>query len=299
MDRQRGFTLIELLVVIAIIALLMSILMPAIQKVRKQAQSVACRARLRQWGLIFKLYTDDNDGYFNEGQGYGHHHPGEPVSYGFWMNAYRPYYNDNWDMLLCPTATREVESGSDWGTFKAYPFNASNRYPAPGEGSTKRFVCSYGINSWTNYMLQDRLGGSGHVRPKEWFWKSVHNNTAIDPVTMTPTGKLVNRNNIPVFGDSTWFDAWPFEWDDPVDDPDAFGWGSTTVGFGEMNHFCINRHGGFVNMLFMDWSVRKVGLKELWTLKWNRGFRLDGPWTTRGNVKPEDWPQWMRRFKDY
>jgi prepilin-type processing-associated H-X9-DG protein len=62
---------------------------------------------------------------------------------------------------------------------------------------------------------------------------------------------------------------------------------------------CINRHDGFVNGLFLDWSVRKVGLKELWTLKWHRDFDTAGPWTKAGGVKPEDWPQWMRRFKDY
>jgi prepilin-type N-terminal cleavage/methylation domain-containing protein len=65
MSDRRGFTLIELLVVIAIIALLMAILMPALNRVKAQAQKVSCQARLKQWGLIFKLYTDDYDGYFN------------------------------------------------------------------------------------------------------------------------------------------------------------------------------------------------------------------------------------------
>ena len=59
--RSIGFTLIELLVVIAIIAVLMGILMPSLGKVRKQARSVACQANLKHWGLIFKMYTDDND----------------------------------------------------------------------------------------------------------------------------------------------------------------------------------------------------------------------------------------------
>jgi prepilin-type N-terminal cleavage/methylation domain-containing protein len=71
MREQRGFTLIELLVVIAIIALLMSILMPALHRVRNQARGVACKANLHQWGLIFALYTGDNNGYFYSGYLHG------------------------------------------------------------------------------------------------------------------------------------------------------------------------------------------------------------------------------------
>jgi hypothetical protein len=70
-------------------------------------------------------------------------------------------------------------------------------------------------------------------------------------------------------------------------------------GLSSMHHFCINRHYGFINGLFMDWSVRKVGLKELWTLKWDPEFDTAGPWTRAGGVQPQDWPRWMRRFKDY
>ena len=38
---------------------------------------------------------------------------------------------------------------------------------------------------------------------------------------------------------------------------------------------------------------------ELWTLKWHRNFDTTGPWTKAGGVQPADWPEWMRRFKDY
>lgn len=62
---------------------------------------------------------------------------------------------------------------------------------------------------------------------------------------------------------------------------------------------CINRHNGSINVLFLDSSVRRLGLKGLWTLKWRRDFNTSGPWTKAGGVKPEDWPQWMRKFKDY
>jgi prepilin-type processing-associated H-X9-DG protein len=62
---------------------------------------------------------------------------------------------------------------------------------------------------------------------------------------------------------------------------------------------CINRHDGGINSLFLDGSVRKVGLKELWTLKWHGKYDTANIWTMAGGVKPENWPQWMRRFKDY
>jgi prepilin-type N-terminal cleavage/methylation domain-containing protein len=62
MDKRRAFTLVEFLVVIAIIALLMAVLMPALQRVKKQAKTVTCRADLKQWDLILSMYANGNDG---------------------------------------------------------------------------------------------------------------------------------------------------------------------------------------------------------------------------------------------
>jgi len=56
-----GFTLVELLVVIAIIALLMAILMPALQRVKKHAEEVMCRQNLRQVGIILFMFLQDNE----------------------------------------------------------------------------------------------------------------------------------------------------------------------------------------------------------------------------------------------
>ncbi|MFH1883567.1 MAG: type II secretion system protein [Planctomycetota bacterium] len=64
MHKRKGFTLIELLVVIAIIALLMAILMPALQRVKKQARGIICKANLKEYGLGARMYLDDNDGGF-------------------------------------------------------------------------------------------------------------------------------------------------------------------------------------------------------------------------------------------
>lgn len=64
---ERGFTLIELLVVISIIAVLMSIMMPSLQRARAQAKMVLCANNLKQMGTVFQLYANDNDQCFPEG----------------------------------------------------------------------------------------------------------------------------------------------------------------------------------------------------------------------------------------
>ena len=64
MRKKNGFTLIELLVVISIIALLMSILMPSLQKARRQAQFVVCKSNLHQYSLAGAMYLDDNNDAF-------------------------------------------------------------------------------------------------------------------------------------------------------------------------------------------------------------------------------------------
>jgi prepilin-type N-terminal cleavage/methylation domain-containing protein len=61
MVQRNGFTLIELLVVIAIIAVLMAILMPALNIVREQARGVACMSNQKTMGLAYVMYADDND----------------------------------------------------------------------------------------------------------------------------------------------------------------------------------------------------------------------------------------------
>ncbi|HUU15825.1 MAG TPA: type II secretion system protein, partial [Sedimentisphaerales bacterium] len=100
MRRRKGFTLIELLVVIAIIALLMAILMPALQRVKHQANAVTCQSNLRQWGLYFSFYTEENNGYFHEGW----NSSGERDA--SWMTVLRPYYINNQILCCCPTATK-------------------------------------------------------------------------------------------------------------------------------------------------------------------------------------------------
>lgn len=69
MSKQRpnpraGFTLVELLVVVGIIALLISILLPALSRAREMASRTNCAGHLRQWGIALRAYCEDNKGFF-------------------------------------------------------------------------------------------------------------------------------------------------------------------------------------------------------------------------------------------
>jgi len=267
---NQGFTLIELLVVIAIIAVLMSVLMPALNRVRRQAKATACLANLKQWSLMFAMYCEDNDGYFFSGE-----YNGTRNGMGcgrFWRLTMKPYCKDE-KTWLCPQATKPWQQGIPQGKW------SNTAWEFQGD------VGSYGLNGWilnikASKQPGNRTNGWGRT-PADWHWGTPH---------------IRNANNVPVFAGMWWVDTWPRETDNP---PTTGAGPADTPNRDEMNRVCVDRHDGFVNVLFCDWSARKVGLKELWTLKWSRGYKTDGPWTTAGGCTPDKWPQWMRHYKDY
>jgi prepilin-type N-terminal cleavage/methylation domain-containing protein len=277
MRRRTAFTLIELLVVIAVIALLMAILLPALQRARRQAKAVVCRSNLHQWGLYFYMYTQDNDQKFF---GYIPNPIPDRRRYLFWQEAMWPYLADSNDLMFCPMATRLLPSHDygPGGKFLAW------HNPIDWPPTRRPYdYGSYGLNrSIYNPDPYKHLQGTelhpGAEEFKRDYWKTC--------IAKCP-------QNVPVFLDC----AFAQDFMGPHSQPPEYDSDISVPGGG--NEFCINRHDGFINGLFMDWSVRKVGLKELWILKWHRTCDTAGPWTKAGGVQPQDWPEWMRRFKDY
>jgi prepilin-type N-terminal cleavage/methylation domain-containing protein/prepilin-type processing-associated H-X9-DG protein len=285
---SRAFTLIELLVVVAIVALLMAILLPTLHRVRKQARAVVCRANLRQWAIIFKSYTGGSEGNLHN-QGFCE--LAAPEFWMYWLTRnvpgteklrYCPMAARPASPIAVPAASRQAIGGAytAWGRFR--PF-ASRSVLAPED-----YCGSYSMNNWLS--VPDKSGAfvigiaaSSMRNATDSFWNNEN---------------IQGAGEVPVFGDAWWWCSWPKSTDVPPDredQTDPFPCGCRD----SIRRFCINRHSGSINMAFVDGSVRPVGLKGLWTLKWHRTFNTASTWTKVGGAQPENWPQWMRSFRDY
>jgi hypothetical protein len=227
---------------------------------RRKAKEAVCLSNLRSWG---KVFARDNDNHFVSGEGYG--------SGLWWLQPLQPYWADS-RLLLCPQAAGRLVSSSP-----TIPNMAGVTWQVAWQGTL--YVGSYGLNGWV--CNTQRSSGVWGRPSASRYWKSPD-----DPAART----------VPVLADMWWTDAWPRETDVP---PTSNGAMPENPATDEIQRVCIDRHHGAVNCLFMDGSSRRVGLKELWTLKWHREYNTEGPWTKAGGAKPEDWPEWMRKFKDY
>lgn len=269
--RRAGFTLIELLTVIAIMVFLLAILLPSLHRAGRQAKAVACQSNLHQWGLLSATSSIDIDKLFFEVQDLTQSKTGTLFVDG---PNWEPHYGDHNDLLLCPIAAKPLMSSAD-----LYQYLENN----PSIEKSSLISCiGKKFSAWSLIgPLRRALVGSYGSTDSLWRFEY-----------MSTTSKALS--NAPLFFDSSY--QWSLIEVAQIPPPE---FDDIHLSLFSVDDVCINRHDGYVNYVFKDLSARKVGLKELWTLKWDPEFDTTGPWTKAGGVRQEDWPKWMRKFKDY
>jgi prepilin-type N-terminal cleavage/methylation domain-containing protein/prepilin-type processing-associated H-X9-DG protein len=127
-NEPGGFTLIELLVVIAIIAILASMLLPALGKAKAKAQSINCLSNLHNIGLAMLMYADDHDGFIPRGNDVP------------WFWVYMPY----------------LPEGGTRRDFRQVRIYLCPSYP--NKDPKRKQVITYVINAWRFTSIQDKVG---------------------------------------------------------------------------------------------------------------------------------------------
>ena len=162
---KHGFTLIELLVVIAIIAILAGLLLPALAKAKDKAKAAQCLSNLKQIGITFTMYTDDNKNEFWHTVGGGIPNSGQwtanPKSEvllrpdsedAYWALGYLNYFAKNRRIFRCPSCIHPDE-WHDTGLYYPTEFWLNSTYGMYGAFPAKKL--SYYQNPSTTIFCHD------------------------------------------------------------------------------------------------------------------------------------------------
>jgi prepilin-type N-terminal cleavage/methylation domain-containing protein len=273
---NKGFTLMELLVVIAVIALLLSILAPSLQKAKSLARNVICNAHLKQWGYIWQMYLQDNNGTFHSG--WKTLNPGEGVEErreGLWLHVLRPYYGKGDDFRTCPMARKlkEVAGYSVCAGGSRYAWG--NRTDHVSDEGDPFNYGSYGLNAAV--CSDENLTDSPY--DDSYYWKSIN--------------KVSRLSEVPIMGDSGYWKVYPEITNMPPSEYDWLTYNPEAIHTNYMSAYCIDRHDFKVNFLFMDYSVRPIKLKDLWRTRWHREWPQGSDLSKYMEMMDRRWPDWM------
>lgn len=258
--RRKGFTLIELLVVIAIIALLLSIITPALKKAKNYAKKVVDSTNLRSLSMGLQVYlASNNDRFFDYGSG------------TLWMDRIGDTVDNIDEVRFCPQTAGKVETvknsynnSSIWGT-SAEPWLWNN-----SADPTQRFeMGSYGLNGWFYSRCKDK--------PASHTCLICKTTDAEKNLLYSNRTSVASPSSTPFILDSNWVDGWAMNTNVlpttgyAYDKGDSAG-GSVSVTT-MIGRFIIDRHGPETQVIFLDGQVKTVPHKDLWTLTWHRGAK--------------------------
>ena len=236
---------------------------------------------LKQFGLFWSMYTGDNNGYFERGW------EGEEYRTCFYK-ILQPYYSlKDQGLNICPMATKLWSEGgkpgypdSAWGIVGDAGVPSGFNTLLSGEPEAIGTFSSYGGSGWISNPSPTDVEATHEDYGK--FWR---------------TPDIRGGNIVPMLLDCLYIGEF-------IDDSDRDFSRLVPAAKGDywdsgMKLFCIDRHDLTVNSLFLDWSARKVDLKELWTLRWHRQYNINNLMTRAGGMSREDWPDSMRNTPDY
>jgi prepilin-type N-terminal cleavage/methylation domain-containing protein/prepilin-type processing-associated H-X9-DG protein len=167
--RQSAFTLIELLVVIAIIAVLVSLLMPAIQRARASARKAWCANNMRQIGLAIQHYASVNEGRFPNSSCAVE----DSAASEIWIGQLAPYVESVDAIRICP----EDRMGAKRLKAKLTSYLMSDYVTVPGSGAQlKLFDVESTHVTIVAYECSESLALDAacfdHVHAKNWFTRT-------------------------------------------------------------------------------------------------------------------------------